>query len=211
MYCRNYVGCAWDQLDSRTLPERYVTDDMTVETCTTYCGSKGYTYAGLQYGQECWCGNSVAPDRLGAHKCRTICAGEFTAPPACPHFNRVLGNDAEYCGDALKLSLYKTTSSGNSLKGGDPTGHCRPGVKNSHTANCPDITREVTVEHCRPGVKKSHTGKCLDATIDLCRPGMKSQKGRCLYPAIEAREEAKRIRCPHGNHLGRDGTYYHPN
>merc|ERR1719395_463644 len=28
------------------------------ETCFEKCSAEGYAYAGLQYKQECWCGNS---------------------------------------------------------------------------------------------------------------------------------------------------------
>ena len=31
---------------------------MTVEACQVACKSAGYIIAGLEYSQECWCGNS---------------------------------------------------------------------------------------------------------------------------------------------------------
>lgn len=64
---------------------------MTVEGCIEHCSGKGYTYAGLQYREECWCGNTIAPGRLGAQKCTMPCGG----------------NPAQYCGGPQRLSLYR--------------------------------------------------------------------------------------------------------
>ncbi|KAI5812158.1 hypothetical protein BZA77DRAFT_359753 [Pyronema omphalodes] len=86
-----YIGCANDDLGDRTLPVRYAKNDMTVEKCIDYCVSKGYTYAGLEYTEECFCGNSVAQSRLGAQKCTMPCGGD----------------SSQYCGGPLKLSLYQ--------------------------------------------------------------------------------------------------------
>jgi len=86
-----YIGCAYDALNDRTLPYRYATPSMTVPKCIDHCNGKGYTFAGLQYGEECWCGNTVAPGKLGAMKCTMPCAGD----------------DTQFCGGPVKLSLYK--------------------------------------------------------------------------------------------------------
>ena len=67
---------------------------MTVEGCIERCSGNGYTYAGLQYGKECFCGNSIAPGLLGAQKCTMPCAG----------------NPAQYCGGPQKLSVYRKTA-----------------------------------------------------------------------------------------------------
>ncbi|KAF8244149.1 WSC-domain-containing protein [Wilcoxina mikolae CBS 423.85] len=88
-----YVGCAFDSLSDRILPYRYATNDMTVPKCIDHCQSKNYTFAGLQYSEECWCGNTVASEKLGAHKCTMKCAGD----------------SGEFCGGWQKLSLYKQT------------------------------------------------------------------------------------------------------
>lgn len=64
---------------------------MTVPKCIDHCQSKNYTLAGLQYSEECWCGNTMAPEQLGALKCTMECAG----------------NSSQFCGGWQKLSLYK--------------------------------------------------------------------------------------------------------
>lgn len=48
-----YVGCASDSGNPRTLASdsQDSLKNMTTENCQTYCGSKGYGYAGTEYGQ----------------------------------------------------------------------------------------------------------------------------------------------------------------
>ncbi|RPB22743.1 WSC-domain-containing protein [Terfezia boudieri ATCC MYA-4762] len=87
----SYDGCAIDRLDSRTLPIRTGDNDMTIEKCIDYCVSKGQTYAGLQYSNECYCGTSIAADRKGGYLCAMPCTG----------------NASEICGDGQRLSVYK--------------------------------------------------------------------------------------------------------
>ena len=65
---------------------------MTVEKCIDYCTSKSFTWAGLQYGKECYCGKNAPPkERMGFSRCGMPCAG----------------NPKQYCGNGLKLSTYK--------------------------------------------------------------------------------------------------------
>ncbi|KAF8467322.1 hypothetical protein BDZ91DRAFT_771969 [Kalaharituber pfeilii] len=96
----SYDGCALDDLNSRTLGMRTAANDMTVEKCINYCISKGQTYAGLEYSNECYCGTSIAPDRKGDYKCMIPCKGD----------------PSQYCGDARRLSVYTKGAVGTSPK-----------------------------------------------------------------------------------------------
>eukprot|EP01059_Diplonema_ambulator_P019100 TRINITY_DN318_c0_g1_i1.p1 TRINITY_DN318_c0_g1~~TRINITY_DN318_c0_g1_i1.p1 ORF type:complete len:392 (+),score=74.47 TRINITY_DN318_c0_g1_i1:517-1692(+) len=65
------IGCYVDSITSRLLPKLgYSGTDNTLESCLIACSALGYTYAGAQYGKECWCGNSMAGGRC-AHWRRT--------------------------------------------------------------------------------------------------------------------------------------------
>jgi hypothetical protein len=48
-----YVGCQTDAgANARTLSSTSFTDTaMTVETCSSFCGARGYTYFGVEYGR----------------------------------------------------------------------------------------------------------------------------------------------------------------
>lgn len=48
-----FEGCWTDAVGSRTLSQaQYGLGDLTVAKCTTACKKGGYTYAGLEYGNE---------------------------------------------------------------------------------------------------------------------------------------------------------------
>lgn len=48
-----YAGCAIDSVSSRTLGgPNESKDDMTVETCISFCSNAGYSYAGLEYSTQ---------------------------------------------------------------------------------------------------------------------------------------------------------------
>ncbi|MCJ1306187.1 hypothetical protein MMC08_009005 [Hypocenomyce scalaris] len=51
-------------------------DTMTVELCLQFCGS--YTYAGLEYGRECWCSSLLNSNsvKLPDANCTLRCSGD---------------------------------------------------------------------------------------------------------------------------------------
>ncbi|GAB7347600.1 hypothetical protein MBLNU459_g4478t1 [Dothideomycetes sp. NU459] len=76
----------------------------TTETCLAYCSAASMQYAGLEYGQECWCSpylNSLST-ALNASACNIAC----------------LGNSSEVCGGSLRISLYNLTEKAAAAKTG---------------------------------------------------------------------------------------------
>lgn len=94
----DYLGCGFDSSTTgRTFNgSSFSSSSMTVESCLSFCKGKGYHYAGLEYEDECYCGNSLPADQapvpgiLG--NCIMPCAG----------------NSSEYCGGSARLSMYHT-------------------------------------------------------------------------------------------------------
>jgi glucan 1,3-beta-glucosidase len=93
----NFRGCYTDSVNARALIAESVSGgptSMTVEACQTACKSLGYILAGLEYADECYCGNSlangatIAPD--GNAQCNMKCAG----------------NAGETCGGSNRLDIY---------------------------------------------------------------------------------------------------------
>lgn len=88
-------GCYTEATNMRALTgNAYFDDLMTVEKCATACGN--FYWFGVEYGRECYCGNSLNP-------------GSIPAPPsdcsfACP------GNAQETCGAGNRLNMYTKTS-----------------------------------------------------------------------------------------------------
>ncbi|KAF1991758.1 WSC-domain-containing protein [Aulographum hederae CBS 113979] len=76
-----YLGCGTDNAGDRTFDAAWTgNDDMTQGNCVDFCDSKGYSYAGLEFGTQCYCGSSLASDRKPvegmAGNCVMTCAGE---------------------------------------------------------------------------------------------------------------------------------------
>ncbi|KAF4638073.1 hypothetical protein G7Y89_g35 [Cudoniella acicularis] len=94
----SFVGCYTEGTTSRALETNVDTlgggDAMTVEVCTSACLDAGYDLAGLEFDQECWCGNSIqngaAPAPDGLAQCNMLCKG----------------NSTEYCGGGGYLQVY---------------------------------------------------------------------------------------------------------
>ncbi|KAI9279502.1 pectate lyase superfamily protein-domain-containing protein [Umbelopsis sp. AD052] len=90
-----YLGCYVDALTPRTLPWGGATipAGMTVEGCEADCAANSYIYAGVEYGNECWCGNTMPPTSAPASDCNMPCKG----------------NAAETCGAGSRFNVYKSS------------------------------------------------------------------------------------------------------
>jgi hypothetical protein len=71
-------------------------DSMTVETCLGLAQTGGYLWAGLEYGRECWAGNTfLSPITVASTTdCNMACKG----------------NGGELCGGNNRLSMYTSIS-----------------------------------------------------------------------------------------------------
>ncbi|KAI9439174.1 WSC domain-containing protein [Lactarius indigo] len=87
-------GCYSDSVSSRTLELRIdaLAGSLTVESCVAACQSQSFTIAGLEYAQECWCGNEIKSPGVptSQHACNQACVGDST----------------EVCGGPNALQMY---------------------------------------------------------------------------------------------------------
>lgn len=88
-------GCYIDSATARILKaHKYTNDSMTVEMCHDRCQSMSYSLFGVEYGRECYCGNSLTDTAVQApelYECkRSFCPGDKT----------------EFCGAGSRLLLY---------------------------------------------------------------------------------------------------------
>ena len=101
----NYSGCYTEGTNVRALGSKATASpDMTVQSCATYCS--GYTYFGLEYANECYCGNSFGTGSVKTveDQCTMNCAG----------------NSSQICGAGGRLTVYgkdKSTSSSSTSSG----------------------------------------------------------------------------------------------
>jgi hypothetical protein len=95
-----YQGCYHEGATGRLLsgPSYSNNTGMTVESCTSFCQANmpNGVYAGVEYGQECYCGASlptgaVLESDVGHSTCNMLCKG----------------NNKEYCGAGSLLNVYE--------------------------------------------------------------------------------------------------------
>ncbi|KAJ8496398.1 hypothetical protein ONZ51_g1161 [Trametes cubensis] len=88
-----FLGCFTDQ-GARSLGGATYTNTtgMTVESCVSFCSSQDFNFAGLEYAQECWCGDEIANGGTNATEsdCNFACTGDAS----------------EICGAGNRLSVY---------------------------------------------------------------------------------------------------------
>ncbi|USW48743.1 Putative carbohydrate-binding WSC, PAN/Apple domain, alpha/Beta hydrolase [Septoria linicola] len=84
------LGCFVDSGAARVLPTLDSSSNtQTVQTCAMACSNKGFKYSGVEYAQECWCGNSAPKSSASASSadCDMKCKGDSTQ--ICGGSNRI--------------------------------------------------------------------------------------------------------------------------
>ncbi|KAL3608668.1 hypothetical protein FPOAC2_03674 [Fusarium poae] len=87
------IGCYTEATSGRALPNGRGVDSPTVAECVDACSSGNFVYAGVEYGGECYCGNSFTDGSVPAPiaDCSMLCNG----------------NSSEYCGGPNRLNVYQ--------------------------------------------------------------------------------------------------------
>ncbi|OCF40235.1 hypothetical protein I317_05928, partial [Kwoniella heveanensis CBS 569] len=73
----------------------------TGEVCARQCNILGYTIAGTEYSEQCYCGNAFTNGATG-NIIDTLTDGTGQCNYPCP------GNSAQMCGGANRLSIYSS-------------------------------------------------------------------------------------------------------
>ncbi|KAI9436641.1 WSC domain-containing protein [Lactarius indigo] len=89
-----YVGCFNDSNDARvlTVQKPVGQHNNSVERCTDACKEGGYSLAGVEFAQQCWCDNNInnGGTQIDTKNCMLACSG----------------NSSEICGGANSLVMY---------------------------------------------------------------------------------------------------------
>ncbi|KAJ7093925.1 WSC domain-containing protein [Mycena belliarum] len=93
-----YVACTKEPASGRLLAGyTFTSSSLTVESCVATCKSRGFVYAGTEYGNECYCGNGFTST--------TVAASESDCSMPCA------GKSSQMCGAGYRLSLYSSEPS----------------------------------------------------------------------------------------------------
>ncbi|XP_046555783.1 WSC domain-containing protein 2-like [Haliotis rubra] len=88
------MGCYEDDGD-RILPHEEINNNiaMTVDMCRNHCTQKGYSFYGLEDGQQCFCGNVIKSGylKVSDNQCDRTCTGDPT----------------KTCGGSWRIAIYQ--------------------------------------------------------------------------------------------------------
>ncbi|KAF8242298.1 hypothetical protein K440DRAFT_591049 [Wilcoxina mikolae CBS 423.85] len=94
-----YQGCLMDDAVARTFPYQIIlTNNNTATNCLTQCSTFGYGAGGMEFGDECYCGDATDITNAG----RTL-QPESDCNVACS------GNASYICGGGNRISYYSWT------------------------------------------------------------------------------------------------------
>ncbi|KAF8577851.1 copper radical oxidase [Ramaria rubella] len=92
-----YQGCLTDDEATRVFPyQLFFTTNNSAEVCLNQCAAFGYPAAGMEFGDECWCGDVSDIQAAGA-----------TLAPATDCSVPCTGDPIHLCGGAQRLQLYE--------------------------------------------------------------------------------------------------------
>ncbi|KAF7342070.1 putative fungistatic metabolite [Mycena venus] len=97
----SYIACTQEPSNGRLLTGySFTSASLTVESCISTCKSRGFSYAGMEYANECYCGTGYAVPAVKAPEteCSMACAG----------------STSEKCGAGYRLSVYSSEPASNS-------------------------------------------------------------------------------------------------
>ncbi|KAG6230812.1 hypothetical protein E4U34_007648 [Claviceps purpurea] len=95
-----YLACVAEPSRGRLLATQILNHvNMTIHMCLQTCWE--YNYAGVEYGRECWCGNTVNYGGNGG----LTAPGRNVSNAECGFL--CLGNGTEFCGGRMRVSMYE--------------------------------------------------------------------------------------------------------
>ncbi|RSL47522.1 hypothetical protein CEP54_013369 [Fusarium duplospermum] len=81
------LGCFTDSTSARVLPNSLNLAGNTPAKCKTACADAGYTYAGVEFGSQCFCAAAPAQALVPSTECNYACPGD--SAQTCGGFNAI--------------------------------------------------------------------------------------------------------------------------
>jgi hypothetical protein len=148
------AGCFTDVSTARTLAATAsASDNMTVETCISFCDAGGFIFAGVEFGKECYCDSTIQipGGRAPQSDCSQPCAG----------------NPSELCGASGRLTVFASGAPSPKLLPAPTTGWTYQGCLTDNTANRTlpvpinvpvGVTAETCTAACQSAAGYTHAG-----------------------------------------------------
>ncbi|ODO07533.1 glucan endo-1,3-alpha-glucosidase agn1 [Cryptococcus wingfieldii CBS 7118] len=136
------LGCAIDS-SNRVLSEYSVSmSDMTVNSCLSACEDLGYKYAGVEFGEECYCSSTLASAvTYDEDQCNVVCNGD----------------EEETCGGTWAIEIFELISSAVSSSCSNSTA--------SATSSVASLTSGVSVSVTASASASSSAATSISETL----------------------------------------------
>merc|ERR1712225_118817 len=103
-----YLDSYIDSAQARLLPVQQNLASNTVGNCNRACSNGGYTYAGVEFGSQCFCGSTLSGSATGGQTPNMLCTG----------------NSSQFCGGNNMLQVYSGTPAPTVLTAPVTDGQC---------------------------------------------------------------------------------------
>jgi len=158
--CTATPAVCYRDAETRVMPYQVSISDgvNSMERCAFECHGKGYAFAGVEYGQACFCGNATPPAsaRIDPSQCQMLCPG----------------NPSEMCGGEWAVAVFAVNCTGGPAPGPPAPPSSRPvydGIFTRLKAKIPTLTWYWvwTPEGWEWGKMNSQNPVFTDAVADL--------------------------------------------
>ncbi|KAF2237919.1 WSC-domain-containing protein [Viridothelium virens] len=160
-----FQGCYDDNGGGRTLQYRQnqlSTANMTIEECGIACRGGGYTYFGVEYGQECYCDYSIQPPHA------LVQPGNSQGLTCSDRTYACSGNPFEQCGGFGTIDIYycPVSSSSSSVSITATSSSSTPSSSTSSTSSAASATGSSIT--CPDANCTTYTDSSDTAYVVLC-------------------------------------------
>lgn len=129
------LGCHVDNGSNRVLNSGATSsNNLTIPSCIASCSAKGLPYAGVEYGQECWCGSTFSANPA-SDGCTSRCGGDSGTVCGGGYRINVFQNDA-----LVPKSTSAPASSSSSTPSSSSSTSVRPSTTSSTSTAAPSPT-----------------------------------------------------------------------
>ncbi|KAF8908562.1 copper radical oxidase with WSC domains [Gymnopilus junonius] len=178
-----FQGCLIDNANGvRTLQGASTAQsNLTIESCINFCDSQSFFFAGVEFGDECYCSNVIGPGGTNATStdCNVACAGNANEP--CGAGNRL---DVFWNGKTppapLKSCRVLENGSLSGVIGADNVNGAGRAI-----ANGIDTTGPVTIESCTTACFNAGFGIAGAEFADQCFCASAITNGGAPAPAAD--------------------------
>ncbi|TFK29164.1 hypothetical protein FA15DRAFT_632705 [Coprinopsis marcescibilis] len=164
----SYMGCYQDNSAARVLADLFIIDNAnTISKCLKTCATRGYSFGGVEYGNECFCSNSLRTGSVQAieTQCSMNCAGNANEKCGAGGRVNVFSRVPSSSSSAGSITVSSTAAPTSTSTGPTPSSTTVSGVVWTYSGCYPDNSSSRTLAD---GVFLSDTANSVSKCLAVC-------------------------------------------